>query len=80
MSQITRVDGPTATLRNPFTGEDTRAGPYDTIVVASAGRPQSALGDELAGLGVTARVIGDAYAPRDVEAAILDGWEAGLAI
>ena len=80
VAQIVRVDGPSATLRNPFTGADTRAGPFDTIVVASAGRPQSAFGDELLGFGVTARVIGDAYAPRDAEAAILEGWEAGSAI
>ena len=78
-AQIMRVEGSTAILRNPFTGDETIAGPYETIVVAGAGQPQSVMSDALAGLGIEARVIGDAYAPRDVEAAILEGWETGLA-
>jgi 2,4-dienoyl-CoA reductase-like NADH-dependent reductase (Old Yellow Enzyme family)/thioredoxin reductase len=79
VAQAIRVEGKAVTFRNPFTDAQTQAGPYDTVVVASAGRPQTAMAERLAGLGVTARVIGDAYAPRDVEAAILEGWQAGRA-
>lgn len=78
-AQILRVEGSMAILRNPFTGAETIAGPYDTIVVAGAGQPHSVMSEALAELGIEARVIGDAYAPRDVEAAILEGWQTGLA-
>jgi hypothetical protein len=42
-----------------------------------AANPRGA--EALAARRTSTRVIGDAYAPRDVEAAILEGWDVGLA-
>ncbi|MGH2339887.1 FAD-dependent oxidoreductase [Segnochrobactraceae bacterium EtOH-i3] len=67
------------TFRNPFTGLRTEDGPWDTIILAVPGRPRDELVAGIAALGIDCRVIGDAYAPRDTEAAILDGHAAGLA-
>ena len=65
---------------NPFTRQISRLGPYDSIVLASAGVPQQAAAADLDARGLPWRAIGDAYAPRDVEAAILEGFELGVAL
>lgn len=72
-------DGGRVALRNPFTGAVHWSGPYDTIVLAAPGVPEDGLVATADKLGIARRAIGDAYAPRDVEAAILEGFEAGFA-
>lgn len=64
-------------FRNPIGGQVWSEGPFDSIVIAEPGRPRGELADELAHDGIEVRVIGDAYAPRDVEAAVLEGFETG---
>ncbi len=74
-----RFDGGTVTFRNIFTRQNCRTDSYDTIVVAAPGVPRAGLADELKAAGIRTKVIGDAYSARDIEAAILDGFEAGAA-
>ena len=73
-------EGDRVRLRNPIGGQVWLEGPFDTVVLAEPGRPRDALAAALADDGVPVHVIGDAYAPRDVEAAILEGFEIGRAI
>jgi len=67
-------------FRNPITGETTLSTAYDSIVVASPGRPQTSLSEGLEAAGIKHLLAGDAHAPRDVESAILEGFEAGRRI
>jgi hypothetical protein len=64
-------------LRNPITGERRLSPVYDSIVVAAPGRPRTELAETLRAACMAHQLVGDAYAPRDIEAAILDGFEAG---
>ena len=52
----------------------------DTVVLASGGVPDDALGAALAGRVPEIHVIGDCYQPRDIEVAVVDGHRAGRAI
>ncbi len=67
-------------LRNPMTGETMFSQAYDSIVVAAPGRPHTGLSKGLEAAGIRHVLVGDAYAPRDMEAAILEGFEAGRRI
>ena len=80
LSEPIRFDGGTVTFRNPIGRQEWRAGPFDRIVVASPGTPDHAFADELAPLAIECHAIGDAYAPRDIEAAILEGFERGRSL
>ncbi len=73
---VSYADG-RVSFRNPISGQRAWSGPYDSIVVAAPGRPRATLAEALARDPVAVRVVGDAYAPRDVEAAILEGFEVG---
>ena len=52
----------------------------DTVVFASGGVPEDALGTALADRVAEVHVIGDCYQPRDIEIAVVDGHRAGRAI
>ena len=52
----------------------------DTVVFASGGVPEDALGTALADAVAEVHVIGDCYQPRDIEVAVVDGHRAGRAI
>jgi hypothetical protein len=80
LASVVAFDGGAVTFINPMTGQERRAGPYDTIVFASPGRPRDELAEPLRRAGASCHTIGDAYAPRDVEAAILDGFSVASAI
>jgi 2,4-dienoyl-CoA reductase-like NADH-dependent reductase (Old Yellow Enzyme family)/thioredoxin reductase len=67
-------------FKNPITGETSLSAAYDSIVVAAPGLPQTSLCDGLKAAGIAHVLIGDAYAPRDIEAAILEGFEVGRRI
>lgn len=66
-----------AILRNPLVDGTFELSGFDSVVVAAAGRPDERLAPAIAALEIPVRVIGDAYAPRDIEAAILEGYLAG---
>ncbi|SMF34658.1 2,4-dienoyl-CoA reductase [Xaviernesmea oryzae] len=74
-----RFDGGSVTFHNVFTRTDCRTERYDTIVIAAPGVPQAGLAEALKAASIKTTIIGDAYAARDIEAAILDGFETGAA-
>ena len=67
-------------MRNPIGGQSWMDGPFDSIVIAEPGRPRGELANFMSQDAWPVHVIGDAYAPRDAEAAILDGFEIGRRI
>ncbi len=77
LSQPTGFDGGLVQLRNPIGAQTWQAGPFDHIIMVTPGAPDDGLKVALDGAGITVHAIGDAYAPRDVEAAILEGFELG---
>jgi 2,4-dienoyl-CoA reductase-like NADH-dependent reductase (Old Yellow Enzyme family) len=77
VSRPVLFEGNSVTLANPFTGSRRKAGPYDTIVAVTPGTSRNELAPHIRRSKVPLRIIGDAYAPRDVEAAVLEGLEAG---
>ncbi len=75
-----RFEGGTVELYNVFTRTVTDRRSYDTIVAVLPGLSDDALLADIHAMGVPIDVIGDAYAPRDVEAAILEGFEVAMAL
>lgn len=70
-------EGKTVLFENIFTRTVLERAPFDTLVMAAPGQPDTHLTQDLSALDVPLHVIGDAYAPRDSEAALLDGFELG---
>ena len=58
--------------RHVFTRTPGRLAGYDSVVVAAPGVSQDGLAPALRAAGPAVHVIGDAYTPRDTEAAILE--------
>jgi hypothetical protein len=75
--QPTAFEGGYVHMRNPIGGQAWREGPFDSIVLGEPGRPNAGLAEQFNEDPFPIHVIGDAYAPRDVEAAILEGFETG---
>jgi len=73
---LTAIEDKHALGRHSFTGAPTAIGPFDTIVLVTPGAPETGLAQELADK-LKVRRIGDCLAPRDVEAAILEGHQVG---
>jgi dimethylglycine catabolism A len=62
--------------RNVWSGEDHQLGPYESFVYAYGGVAVDHLSADLRGQGVETRVVGDAFAPRSLQHAILEGHQA----
>ncbi|PZQ47581.1 MAG: oxidoreductase [Rhodovulum sulfidophilum] len=75
-----RLDGGAVDFYNVFTRSVTDRRHYDTIVAVLPGLSEDALLPAIRALGPPVHVIGDAYAPRDIEAAILEGYETAMAL
>ncbi|SEQ21263.1 2,4-dienoyl-CoA reductase [Faunimonas pinastri] len=75
-----RFDGGRVTFFNPFTRTVSHEESYDSIVAAAPGLPRDELAAAIEARALPCRIVGDAYATRDVEAAILEGFEAGASI
>ena len=58
---------------NEWTGELQQVGPYDGFVYAFGGKSDDVLSEQLRELGISVEVIGDAFAPRSLQHAILEG-------
>jgi len=61
--------------RNIWTGERSRVGPYDGFVYAYGGVRLDVLSDPLREKGLDVRIVGDAFAPRSLQHAILEGHQ-----
>jgi len=65
---------------NIWSGEPHQIGPYDAFVYAYGGIRYDPLSDLLKDQDFTVEVIGDAFSPRSLQHAILEGHEHGRAI
>jgi pyruvate/2-oxoglutarate dehydrogenase complex dihydrolipoamide dehydrogenase (E3) component len=61
--------------RNEWTGELSQVGPYDAFVYAYGGVAVETLSAPLQAAGLEVRVVGDAFAPRSLQHAILEGHQ-----
>jgi 2,4-dienoyl-CoA reductase-like NADH-dependent reductase (Old Yellow Enzyme family)/thioredoxin reductase len=61
--------------RNEWTGELSQVGPYDGFVFAYGGVRVDTLSTALTAAGMDVRVVGDAFAPRSLQHAILEGHQ-----
>ncbi|MCP4380243.1 MAG: FAD-dependent oxidoreductase [Hyphomicrobiales bacterium] len=73
LSEVVKITATDVILRDPLVGRQRRIDGMDSVVVVAPGRPDERIASVVAEAGIAVRTIGDAYAPRDVEAAILEG-------
>jgi hypothetical protein len=59
--------------KNIWTGELSQVGPYDSFVYAYGGIRVDTLSEPLRASGLRTELIGDAFAPRTLQHAILEG-------
>jgi 2,4-dienoyl-CoA reductase-like NADH-dependent reductase (Old Yellow Enzyme family)/pyruvate/2-oxoglutarate dehydrogenase complex dihydrolipoamide dehydrogenase (E3) component len=76
---VTRWTGEAAEVVNLLTGETGEIA-ADGLVLATGNRADSVLSRSLEAVGIPARLIGDAHAPRNAAAAIYEGRVAGLEV
>ncbi|RIK72152.1 MAG: N-methylproline demethylase [Planctomycetota bacterium] len=70
------VKGGCLIARNIWSGEDHELGPYDAVVYAYGGMAVDELSEALRARGIETRTVGDAFAPRSLQHAILEGHQA----
>jgi 2,4-dienoyl-CoA reductase-like NADH-dependent reductase (Old Yellow Enzyme family)/thioredoxin reductase len=74
------VDAETAYMAHIVSGEPIIASDVETVVLALGHRPDTALEEQLAPLGVPLHLAGDCLSPRSAEEAVYEGMMAGLAV
>ncbi len=75
-----RLEDSCCIATNEWTGELFRVGPYDGFVYAYGGLSLDELSAPVRERGVTVQTIGDAFAPRTLQHAILEGHQFARAI
>lgn len=68
------------TASSLFSPRIDRLASVDTVVFAAGRRPRIQLGAQLLDAGIPCRLIGDALAPRSIEAVLHDGFAAGISL
>ncbi len=63
--------------RNIWSGDMHEVGPYDSFVYAYGGIRLDELSEPLKARGISVEVVGDAFAPRSLQHAILEGHQLG---
>jgi len=79
-TQVIRVKGTTVDLKDKYSREFWSLSRIDTFVLAAPGYPNYRLYDALVGKGFEILAVGDCVAPRNVSAAIWEGYRAGSTI
>jgi 2,4-dienoyl-CoA reductase-like NADH-dependent reductase (Old Yellow Enzyme family)/thioredoxin reductase len=74
---VTAIAADHVTTRHSFTGTTGRLDAVDAVVIAAPAQAEDALAAALRASGFAPHLIGDCYAPRDIEAAILEGHTIG---
>lgn len=73
------ADG-SVTMSSLFSQRHSRIEGVDTIVFVAGRTPRTGLADDLRDAGMRVRLVGDALAPRAIEAVLRDGFEAGSSV
>ena len=68
------------TLRNVYSGEQRTVQGVELLTYAGTRRPNDQLYDALTAAGLDVRLVGDAYAPRDLLTATAEGHALGMAL
>jgi len=66
--------------QNIWSGEMHQVGPYESFVYAYGGCSRDSLSEPLRQHGLSVRIVGDAFAPRSLQHAILEGHQCGREI
>jgi hypothetical protein len=77
---VEKIDGRVAHLAHVYGGWTRAVEDLDAVVLCQLRQPRSELYDELAAANVAAEIIGDAYAPREVDDAIFEGAQSALTV
>jgi len=78
--RVARIEGKQVHFDSSFGRCPIGINEYDSIVLVDPGMPEDSLLAGIREAGIPVRAAGDAYAPRDIEAAFLDGYRAGGAV
>jgi thioredoxin reductase len=70
---VTRIESDRAVARNVWSDREESLGPYDVFVYAFGGVSVCGLETDLAGRAPRVELIGDSFAPRTLQHAILEG-------
>jgi len=76
-SAVVAIEPERITVRNEFTQVERIIDGIETVVLATPGRANDRLAPEFNSMIKGLYIVGDCLAPRDVEAAILEGHQAG---
>jgi hypothetical protein len=79
MQQLVRIEPGAAVVRSTITREERRV-EVDGVVLCSRGKADRSLYRELHGRVKELHAVGDCWAPRQLEQAILEGAKVGRAI
>jgi hypothetical protein len=79
LTELARIEPDAAVLRDFITRLERRV-PVDSVVLCSRGRADSGLYRALKGRVAELHAIGDCWAPRQIEQAILEGHRVGRAL
>ena len=66
--------------RNIWTGDRQQVGPYDSFVYAYGGIRVDTLSEPLKEKGISVETVGDAFSPRTLQHAILEGHKSARSI
>jgi len=75
-----RMEGQTLVTRHVFSGREAAIERVDALVCCGPYRARDAVARKLQGRGLPVRLIGDAYAPRRMAVAVLEGHQAGRTV
>ena len=77
---LSRIEADTAHIFDPAQDKAPVVVPATTVVLVGFNQPNNELREELDTFAGSVHVIGDCLSPRFIEAAISEGYHAGLAI
>ncbi|MSW84714.1 MAG: FAD-dependent oxidoreductase [Actinobacteria bacterium] len=77
---ISQVDGSRVSIAGIYGTWERELDGVESVVLLQNRHPRTQLHDELLAAGLAVELIGDAYAPREVDEAILEGASSGLQV
>lgn len=76
-TKVTAIEPGHIAIQDTYTREEGEIVDFDAVIIAAPGRAEDELVAPLREAGMLPHLAGDCYAPRDVEAAILEGYRVG---
>ena len=79
-SDVVGLAGDEAILRNVYTNDESRLGPFDLLVAWTGNRAVDSLRAAIEAAGIELHLVGDAMAPRSADIAFAEGALAARAV